>query len=597
MKHRVSGEGSSLPPGNVQPRKKKNRKLLFQISIIILPVFIAMTTAITIAMYSSTVNGFLEAQNSHLDYILKETTERSTYYSGAELDWYLTLWEQDPQFYLQSSTTAELQSFAAREYDYESCEYIDWLRGLPELASNYMGKVSYRTLLDGIRYETEDKNYQQMFLIDLREPYLGMVICEFNLHGEAKTLGDKYEIDLQDHPAIRQMLEDPQPTAVFERVKNFPSEGNYYIGYRPYIVDGEARAAMGIVYSWSVFQDTMSDTVKKAAAVSIGGIIAALIILQVTIFRKSVSPLSRIQKIVRRYTENKDSAEVEAAVAGIKARNEFGLLSDDIADLAREIDYYTKENAALAGERERVAAELDMARDIQSEQLPCEFPAFPDRTEFDIYASMTPAKEVGGDFYDYFFIDSDHLAIVIADVSGKGIPAALFMMMSRMLISNYTAMGMPPHEVLERANDSICKNNTRQMFVTIWLGILEISTGKVTACNAGHEYPIIRKPGGSFELFKDKHNFVVGGIMGKKYKQYEFTLEKGGTLFLYTDGVPEATDAQENMFGTGRLVEALNRDPDGAPEKLLKEIHNAVNSFVGDAPQFDDLTMLGIKLL
>jgi sigma-B regulation protein RsbU (phosphoserine phosphatase) len=187
--------------------------------------------------------------------------------------------------------------------------------------------------------------------------------------------------------------------------------------------------------------------------------------------------------------------------------------------------------------------------------------------------------------------------MVMADVSGKGVPAALFMMMSKILVNNFAMMGGSPAKVLEQVNSQICKNNDEEMFVTVWFGVLEISTGKITAANAGHEYPMLKKADGSFELFKDKHGFVIGGMDGMKYKEYEFTLERGGTLFLYTDGVAEATNAKNELFGTERMLEALNADPNAAPKILLENMKNAVDEFVGDAPQFDDLTMLGVKLL
>ena len=210
---------------------------------------------------------------------------------------------------------------------------------------------------------------------------------------------------------------------------------------------------------------------------------------------------------------------------------------------------------------------------------------------------MTPAKEVGGDFYDFFLIDNDHLGMVMADVSGKGVPAALFMMMSKILVNNFAMMGSSPAKVLEQVNTQICKNNDEEMFVTVWFGVLEISTGKITAANAGHEYPIIKKPDGSFELFKDKHGFVIGGMEGMRYKEYEFTLEKGGVLFLYTDGVAEATNSKNELFGTERMLETLNAQPEACPKEMLDNMKKSVDSFVGDAPQFDDLTMLGVKLI
>ena len=228
--------------------------------------------------------------------------------------------------------------------------------------------------------------------------------------------------------------------------------------------------------------------------------------------------------------------------------------------------------------------------------LPNIFPPFPSRKEFDIYASMTPAKEVGGDFYDFFLTDDDHLCMIIADVSGKGVPAALFMMAAKIIFANYAKMGQSPSEILTAANTAICAHNREEMFVTVWLGILEISTGKLQAANAGHEYPAIKKAGGNFELFKDKHGFVIGGMDRMKYKQYEIQMEKGDTLFLYTDGVAEATNAENQLFGTERMLEALNAEPTAEPKILLENMKKSVDEFVGDAPQFDDLTMLCIRL-
>ncbi|WP_407386179.1 PP2C family protein-serine/threonine phosphatase [Ruminococcus sp.] len=242
-----------------------------------------------------------------------------------------------------------------------------------------------------------------------------------------------------------------------------------------------------------------------------------------------------------------------------------------------------------------VKAELNTATQIQNSMVPNIFPAFPERKEFDVYAGMYTAKEVGGDFYDFFLIDDKHLAMVMADVSGKGVPAALFMMASKILISDRTLMGGTPAEILGFVNDRICSNNQAQMFVTVWLGILDIDTGKVIASNAGHEYPVIQKSGGSFELLKDKHGFVVGGMEGIRYKDYEFTLEKGDSLFLYTDGIPEANNASNELFGSERMLEALNQKADGKPEEILANVKSEVQRYVGDAEQFDDLTMLCIR--
>ena len=254
-----------------------------------------------------------------------------------------------------------------------------------------------------------------------------------------------------------------------------------------------------------------------------------------------------------------------------------------------------EEKHRVEAERERVGNELHMANRIQASMLPHEFPPFPERSEFDIYASMDPAREVGGDFYDFFFTDEDHLCLVMADVSGKGIPAAMFMMNSKVMLQNLAGSGKGPAEILRRANESLCRNNETEMFVTVWLGVLDLKTGKITAANAGHEYPAIQHSGSGYELYIDKHGFVLGGMEGVKYSEYELELGPSDSLFLYTDGVPEATNSKEEMFGTDRMLAALNSDPDASPEQILAGVRSAVDDFVEDYEQFDDLTMLCIR--
>ena len=246
-------------------------------------------------------------------------------------------------------------------------------------------------------------------------------------------------------------------------------------------------------------------------------------------------------------------------------------------------------------EKERISHELLMASRIQQSLIPQTFPAFPEHTEFDLYALMRPAREVGGDFYDYFLIDDDHLCLVIADVSGKGIPAALFMAMSKTILQSFAAADMAVSEVLTKTNDRICAGNKTDMFVTVWMGILELSTGKMKAANAGHEYPAVMRSGGNFELLKDKHGFVIGGLADITYAEYELQLDPGDKLFVYTDGVPEATNADTVMFGTDRMIDTLNRDPGASSEELLRRLEGDVRQFVGKAEQFDDFTMLCVE--
>ena len=226
-------------------------------------------------------------------------------------------------------------------------------------------------------------------------------------------------------------------------------------------------------------------------------------------------------------------------------------------------------------------------------RLPKNF-VFP-RRDFEIYAIMDPAREVGGDFYDFFLINEDHLALVIADVSGKGIPASLFMMTSKTLLKNQLMEGCDPATAMDRVNAQLCENNEARMFVTVWLAVVEISTGKGIACNAGHENPTFYRAGNVFELLKYKHGIFAGVSKKAKYQNREFEMHPGDCIFVYTDGVPEANNNSEEMFGENRILETLNRDPDAHPEALIHRMKDAVDQFAGGAAQFDDITMLSFK--
>ncbi len=262
-------------------------------------------------------------------------------------------------------------------------------------------------------------------------------------------------------------------------------------------------------------------------------------------------------------------------------------------DLGRYIDHLTR----VTSEKQRISTELTLANRIQAHMLPSIFPAFPDREEFDLYATMAPAKEVGGDFYDFFMVDHDHLALVVADVSGKGIPAAMFMMISKIIIKNFTqnmvlSGRVSPAEVLQKANSMLCENNEDEMFVTVWLGILQISTGKLVYANAGHEKLLIMHEG-QWAFDQRRHGFVLAGMEGMRYKDYEITLSPGDFIFQYTDGVTEATNAKEELFGEARVLEVAKKAPLDATG-FLKTMSKELDGFVKSAPQFDDITMLGL---
>ncbi|MBS7263207.1 MAG: SpoIIE family protein phosphatase [Eubacteriales bacterium] len=322
-------------------------------------------------------------------------------------------------------------------------------------------------------------------------------------------------------------------------------------------------------------------TVLLAAAVSV--------FYAIYIRKQFIIPLTKVSKEATRFAQENVKGESLVSISKFK---EIRNLGDSVDTMETDMLNYIENLTAITAEKERIGAELSLASTIQENSVPNIFPPFPERTDFDIYASMTPAKEVGGDFYNFFLIDEDHLAMVIGDVSGKGIPAALFMMVTNILISDRAHMGGTPAEILAFVNHNLCAHNKADMFVTIWLGILELSTGMLTASNAGHEYPAFKHPGVGFELLKDKHGMALGAMDAAKYKDYTVRLEPGTKLFIYTDGVPEATDGENRMFGLERMTGALNEAADATPGEVLKSVRRAVDGFVQGAEQFDDLTML-----
>jgi len=283
------------------------------------------------------------------------------------------------------------------------------------------------------------------------------------------------------------------------------------------------------------------------------------------------------------------------SVRKLKTGDEIETLAGALVKMENDITKYIDNLAKVTAERERIAAELDVATTIQTDMLPSIFPPYPDCNEFDIYATMDPAKEVGGDFYDFFLIDDNHLGLVMADVSGKGIPAALFMVISKTLIKNAARPGISPKDVLEAVNCQLCENNDASMFVTVWFGIMEISTGKITAVNAGHEKPLIMRKDGDFEYLRDKHGIMLASFSTAKYKEYELQINPGDRLFLYTDGLLEATNGENELYGEERALVSLNKHKSESLSQMLESIHKDVDVFVGDALQFDDLTMMVLE--
>ena len=373
--------------------------------------------------------------------------------------------------------------------------------------------------------------------------------------------------------------------------------GKVYSYFSPLIINGEKA---GLICA-DINVDSVNAAIRNAVfghlaiTLLVLGICSAvmLIFIRSTILRR----ISMLEGHVKEYSVQKDPKLAEEIIKGSTSGDEIGSLSGEFANMITELEEYMKNLQTVTAEKERIGAELNVATNIQASMLPSIFPPFPERNEFELFASMTPAKEVGGDFYDFFMADENHLALVIADVSGKGVPAALFMVIAKTIIKNHAQLGVSVDEILTNANTQLDEGNGADMFVTVWLGLYDIRTGELAFSEAGHEDPLLMHTDGTVEVIKPKRKRIpLASMGGIQYLPNKIQLKEGDCLLLYTDGVPEANDVDNNMYGMTRLEEFVKENSQLAPEPLLKAVREDVDRFAGSAPQFDDLTMLAFKI-
>ncbi len=503
--------------------------------------------------------------------------------------------EYDVDYYKGTATEQKCKDFLSRHPDmflkYLTTEQVN---SLDDRDKKLYAEIIYSWTITRINQIKRTFDIDYLFCVMSDDTYKTQFFL-LSAADEGAVRGDNYEevyklgkvVSIEDNESQQSSMRD----ALVDN-SHLASAGNY-VDYYSYLGDACGRHVfIGMTYNLSdIRRSIIGQTARGTINAMVLQIVLSIICL-VLLFYFVLIPLRNVQRNIRIYKKTKDSDKVAFNLSAIRSHNEIEELAEDVVEMSREVESYVNEIEIINAEKQRISAELDLASKIQANTLPNQFPPFPDRREFDIYASMTPAKEVGGDFYDFFMLDDNHLGLVIADVSGKGVPAALFMMISMIQVHNAAENYMSPGKLLEIVNDQICSRNPEEMFVSVWMGILNITTGLLTASNAGHEYPALKTPEGNFELLKDRHGFVVGGLANMKYEEYTVQLRPGSKIFVYTDGVPEATDSEKKMFGTKRMIEALNIAPEESPRKIIRNVKNSIDEFVKDAEQFDDLTMM-----
>lgn len=357
--------------------------------------------------------------------------------------------------------------------------------------------------------------------------------------------------------------------------------------------DSGVVAIVGVVKNMDLLTSAKNSYICQIILIEALIAILSGVVWVVYMRRRIVVPVQQLSEAALNMVEHLEDGNSPELV--VKHDDELRELADSFATMYREVGAYIAKLETVTAEKERIGAELDVAAKIQSSMLPCVFPAFPNRNEFDIYATMDPAKEVGGDFYDFFMVDADHLAFVVADVSGKGVPAALFMVIGKTLIKDHTGLHDDLGEVFTEVNNILCASNSEEMFITAFEGVLNLKTGELRYVNAGHEIPFLCRKGGVFEPYKVRAGFVLAGMQGIRYRAGSIQLEPGDKVFQYSDGIPEAINSEKAPYGMKRLESVLAKNSEKAPSELLPLVKADVDAFVGDADQFDDITMLCIE--
>ncbi|MCR5411066.1 MAG: serine/threonine-protein phosphatase [Lachnospiraceae bacterium] len=568
------------------------RGLLIQLGGIILALCIISTLVIGNIVTSSAFISYLKTihdrNDSHMSDVI---TEMEKYDS---LSWLMEYWMAHPEEIVYGNEYELDDELYARVNNRLTEVPPEKVEALPDSLKEFYAYICYHDIADLFETEFSLHNLDDLFLIvpDGTETALIIFDAERNEDGSYR-LGERRDVHEE------QLEWDNYNRGISDTVEwtwgNY-SDNEDFGFYRelPFGSDGQTAYLCNSFKRSEVYDHLEFISTSRDRAMRYLLFVAVVILL--SLYVMVLKPLSKISRTVKNYHQNKDAEAVASDMSRIKVQNELGAFAEEFSSLAKEMERYTTQVAFLAGEKERVSTELRMASAIQSQALPSDFPAYPDRSEFDIYADMKPAKAVGGDFYDFFLTDNSHLAFVIGDVSDKGVPAALFMMSVKDMIDYRAQEGGSPGEILTEVNSKLCRNNDAAMFVTVWLGILDLKTGDLICSRAGHEMPAVSAGREGFRIFDDgSHGIALGVIPDEQYADCTMHLGSDDMVFIYTDGVSEAIDPDEDFYGTERLLACLDRAIDDTPEGVITKVRKDVESHVKGAEQFDDMTMLCVK--
>lgn len=572
--------------------KSVKRRLLFQVGAIILVVFSVLIAGLGFLLIHYGRKSFFLGLQSTMEEQMKQIQEVTA--ANPLFEWTTDYWTQYPEQMKRDFSLDEFAAVAKSKYAAALSEEngeVD-IEALNKEALSYrISLARYNTELFALRVLTTtliSKN--AVLFVDLRKEKRGTVYLQFPFQtSPTEAMGKAMPELFEEEESVNVPGVESQGNEKYYYAEHTDRNGlNTYIGYTPVYAGGEPRFALVLVNDWSDDQKGQLRFILWMLAAFLIIIVIGGAFLLLFISSATVGPVKRLRYGVRKYARDKNPEELKKDMGEVKNRNELGELAQDISDMADEIDRYMQENIRLAGEREAAAAELSIATRVQQEQLAS---GYPDSPFFTLRAFIRPAREVGGDFYDFFLLDDTHLVLLIADVSDKGMNAAFFMAISKAMIKSWALKTRDPVRILTEAESMIKENNPGGLFVTVWLAVIDLETGHVEVCNAGHDYPMIYREG-KYTFEKSAHGPAMAFLPGVPHVGTAFELAPGDRIFLYTDGVTEASDGKRR-FGTEQLLTTLNETAEVASDQeIIDRVRTAVDRFAGDAPQFDDITML-----
>ena len=602
-----AGDAFAKAPKSKDPDDYRGR-LIRKLCLVFL-AFIAVGVALNCVLgYINTRSTYLSTQSDRLSQVGAYAIDSIT--SSIDLETSYELW-QDNEVYVRAQTD---RSKVYQEYNEVSDELAEIVDDIDQKDASGQGlsdeeKSYYNSLLN--KTDRLEAAYTYLSIQDMLSRLSGIYrvghISIFVPNAEDKTV--TYITQSQedgDECEKRRLLDTASLADGYDALWSTVSggeamtsvalspDGSEYLMYCTF-ESGDQTWVVEVAMSSSDFESSLLSQMVNTAVVSVLAFFLCLAAMLGVLRNTLVRPIESLAAHVRDYAGSKNPAEADLIRSEKLTTDEVGSLALATADMIDQIRDYVIDVSRLSAERERVASELAVAHRIQLSALPPVETPFTGESGFSLFATMDPAKEVGGDFYDFFMVDEGHLALLIADVSGKGVPAALFMMRAKTLLRQLLSQGMPAAEAMSYANDGLVANNDEDMFVTVWLAVLDVETGKLEYSNGGHNPPLMHHASGEVEWLRNRSGLFLGSFAGVPYRGHELQMAAGDTLVLYTDGVTEAVDEAEAYYGDERLFELLSAQSDESPEGFVRVVRSDVALFAGKAPQADDITVLALR--